>query len=291
MTRTFFAASAILALAACGSATTPTEPSSPMAVDAPASQPSATINGRVAGVGSAQTLNSSQGAGAGMTVSVEGTSISSGLNSMGQFALANVPAHAAVVLRFQGAGANAQLPVGTLSAGETFNLTVNVSGSTATIEGQTRGNGSEVEGRIEAIQPGTLVVAARTITVGASTTIRHGGTPMTFSDLVVGTRVHVKGTPSGTGATATTAASEIIVQNLNAHVPVNLQGTVSGLTGTAAAFELTVEGRTVKGTAATSFKGGKSPSFTELANGGKVHVKGTQQNGYVQAEEIILQGR
>lgn len=291
MTRTIFAASAILALAACGSATTPTQPAGPSTVEAPASQPSASINGRVTGIGSAQTLNSSHGAGAGMTVSVVGTSISSAVNSTGQFALANVPAHAAVVLRFEGAGANAQLPVGTLSAGETFNLTVTVSGSTATIEGQTRGNGSEIEGRIESIQPGTLVVAARTVTVGPSTTIRHGGTPMTFSQLVVGTRVHVKGTPSGTGATATTAATEIIVQNLNTKVPVNLQGTVSGLTGTASAFEFTVEGRTVKGTSATSFKGGKSPTFADLANGGKVHVKGTQQNGYVQAEEIILQGR
>lgn len=291
MTRTFFAASAILALAACGSATTPTGPSSPSATEAPASQPSATISGRVAGIGSAQTFNSSHGAGGGMTVSVAGTSVSSSVNSMGQFALANVPAHAAVVLRFEGAGANAQLPVGTLSAGETLSLTVTVSGSTATIEGQTRGNGSEVEGRIESIQPGTIVVAARTVTVGASTTIRHGGTPMTFSELTVGTRVHVKGTPSGTGATATTAATEIIVQNMNTDVPVNLQGTVSGLTGTAAAFEMTVQGRKVKGNASTSFKGGKSPSFADLANGGQVHVKGKQENGYVQAEDIVLQGK
>ena len=290
MTRTLFAASAILALAACGSATTPTEPSGPSAVES-LSQSSATISGRVAGIGSAQTFSSSSGAGAGMTVSVVGTSLSSSVNSMGQFALANVPAHAAVVLRFEGAGANAQLPVGTLAAGETLNLTVSVTGSTATIEGQTRGNGSEVEGRIEAIQSGTIVVAARTVTVGASTTIRHGGTAMTFTDLTVGMRVHVKGTPSGTGATATTAATEIIVQNMNTDLPVNLQGTVSGLTGTAAAFEMTVQGRTVKGDASTSFKGGKSPSFADLANGAQVHVKGKQANGYVKAEDITVQGK
>jgi hypothetical protein len=290
MTRTLFAVSAILALAACGGATSPTEPSAPAAVDAP-SQSSATISGRVAGIGSAQTSSGSHGAGAGMTVSVAGTSVSSSVNSMGQFALANVPAHAAVVLRFEGAGANAQLPVGSLAAGETLNLTVAVTGSTAAIEGQTRGNGSEVEGRIESIQPGTIVVAARTVTVGASTTIRHGGTPMTFSELTVGTRVHVKGTPSGTGATATTAATEIIVQNTNADVPVNLQGTVSGLSGTAASFEMTVQGRIVKGDASTSFKGGKSPSFAGLANGAQVHVKGKQENGYVRADDDILQGK
>jgi len=77
------------------------------------------------------------------------------------------------------------------------------------------------------------------------------------------------------------------VQNFNTSVPVNLEGTVSGLTGTAAAFQFTVDGRTVKGDATTEFKGGgKSPSFADLANGDDVHVKGTQREGFVQAERI-----
>lgn len=271
----------------------PTAPPQPSAAEnASPTQPTGSISGRVAGAGSGQTLISltSSGAGAGMTVTVIGTTISSAVNSAGQFTLANVPAHAAVVLRFEGAGANAQLPVGTLGAGETLTITVTVSGTSAAIDSQARGNGSEIEGRIESIQPGTLVVAARTVTVSAATTIRHGGTAVPFDALVVGTRVHVKGTPSGTGPTATTAATEIIVQNLNTKVPVNLQGTVSGLTGSAGAFEMTVQGRTVKGGASTKFKGGKSPSFQGLTNGRKVHVKGTQQNGFVQATDVILQG-
>ena len=42
------------------------------------------------------------------------------------------------------------------------------------------------------------------------------------------------------------------------------------------------------GRAVTEFKGGKSPSFSELANGDKVHVKGAQQNGFVAAESVTL---
>ncbi len=290
MMRTLIAASAILALAACGGSATPTGPSPSPASSTSPSQTSATISGKVAGATSAQLFNST-GAAAGITVTIVGTSLSSTVNGLGQFVLTNVPVGTAIVLRFEGAGASAQLPVGTLGAGETLTITVTVSGNTAAIDSQARGNGSEIEGRIESIQPGTLVVASRTVTVGPATTIRHGSTPVAFDALVVGMRVHVKGTPSGTGTSATTAATQILVQNMKTTGAVNLQGTVSGLTGTASAFEMTVQGRTVKGGTDTSFKGGKSPSFAGLTNGRKVHVKGTQQNGYVQASTVTLQGK
>jgi hypothetical protein len=80
------------------------------------------------------------------------------------------------------------------------------------------------------------------------------------------------------------------VQNVDTSGKVNLQGNVSGLTGTVSAFEFVVDGRTVKGSAATEFKGGRSPSFTGLTNGRQVHVQGSQQNGFVQADTVILQG-
>ena len=287
MMRTLIAASAILALAACGGSGTPTGPSpSPSSSTSP-SQTSATISGKVAGATSAQLFNST-GAAAGITVTIVGTSLSSTVNGLGQFVLTNVPVGTAIVLRFDGAGTSAQLPVGTLGAGETLTITVTVSGNTAAIDSQARGNGSEIEGRIESIQPGTLVVASRTVTVGPATTIRHGSTPVAFDALVVGMRVHVKGTPSGTGTSATTAATQILVQNMNTSTPIHLEGTVSGLTGTAGAFQFTLEGRAVKGTSSTEFKGGKSPSFASLANGGKAEVKGTLQDGFVLAQRINL---
>ena len=290
MKRSVFAAFAAVALAACGGSSNPTAPAPLPAGVAPAPQ-TAAIHGTVAGGTSTALFNTPSGAGAGMTISVQGTSIQATTNGLGQFTLANVPAGTTVVLHFTGAGANAKLPLGTLGAGETVTITVAVEGDQVAVQEKTQGNAKEIEGRIESIDGTTLRVRARTVMITPSTVIRRGETTMTPADLIVGQRVHVRGTVAGEGDTAVTTATEIKVQNLDTTVPVNLQGTVSGLTGTAAAFELVVQGRTVKGDAATEFKGGKSPSFDKLANGGRVHVKGTQQNGFVQATRITLQGQ
>lgn len=289
MKRLVLALTTTFAVAACGTAASPTSPSPAGSGPSP-SVTTAAIDGTVAGATSAALFNTSSSA-AGMTVTIEGTTISVTVNGAGQFVINNVPAGTPIVLRFNGAGANAQLLIGTLTAGQTTAITVVVNGNTAELQEKTQGSDKEIEGRIESIQGTTLKVAGRTVTIGSSTVIRHGDTTMTASQLAVGQRVHVKGTVTGTGATATTAATLIIVQNMNTSIGVNLEGNVSGLTGTAAAFEFIVDGRTVKGTAATAFKGGKSPSFAELANAGKVHVKGSQQNGFVQAETITLQGK
>lgn len=290
MTRTLFAAIAAVALAACGGSSSPTSPESMPAGAAPASQ-TAAIHGTVAGGTSGMLFSSTSGAVAGMTIRVQGTNIQATTNGLGQFTLSNVPAGTTVVLHFTGAGANAKLPLGTLGAGETVTIIVAVDGDEVQVQEKTQGNAKEIEGRIESIDGTTLKVRARTVMVTPSTVIRRGETTMTLTELAVGQRVHVRGTVAGEGEAAVTTATEIKVQNVDTTLPVNLQGTVSGLTGTAAAFEFVVQGRAVKGDAATAFKGGKSPSFDKLANGGKVHVQGTQQNGFVQASRITLQGR
>src|SRR5688500_14874098 len=278
-----------LAAGACGGSSSPTAPAA--AANTPTSPNTTTIHGTVAGAGSSAALfSTNNGAGAGMTVTVEGTTITTTVNGASQFTLTEVPA-GTVVLRFNGVGANAALTVQNLIAGLPTTITVIVNGVDATLEEKTTGSDKEIEGRIESITGSTLKVAGRTVTVGAATAIRHGDTTMTLSQLAAGQRVHVKGTVSGTGTTATTTATLIIVQNMNTSIPANLEGTVSDLTGTAAAFEFKIGSRVVRGTTATDFKGGKTPSFTELANGGKVHVKGAQQNGYVQAETVTLQGK
>ncbi len=275
--------------AACGGASNPTAPSQ-AATDATPGATTAAIHGTVAGATSAALFNTMNGGAAGMTVTVQGTTITTTVNGAGQFQLTSVPA-GTTVLVFNGVGANAQLNIGELLAGQTATITVIVNGVDATLEDKIQGSDREIEGRIDSIQGSTLKVAGRTVTVGASTVIRHGDTAMTLSQLAAGQRVHVKGTVTGTGTTATTAATLIIVQNMNTSIPVNLEGTVSDLTGTATAFEFKIGSRVVRGTAATEFKGGKSPSFAGLANGGKVHVKGAQQNGFVQAESVTLQGK
>ena len=289
MKRLTFASIVLLAAAACGGASTPTGPG-----PAETTQPGpsvAAIHGTVAGPVSASTFSTSNGAGAGLTVSIEGTNIQATVNGAGQFTLSNVPAGTPIVLRFNGVGANANISIGTLAAGQTVTITVVVDGDKAELQEKTQGNDREIEGRIESIQGSTVKVAGRTVTVGASTVIRHGDTAMTLAQLATGQRVHVKGTVTGTGATAATAATLIIVQNMNTSIPMNLQGNVSDLTGTASAFEFRIGSSLVKGTSATEFKGGKSPSFANLANGDKVHVKGVMQNGWVQAESVTLQGK
>ena len=247
------------------------------------------INGTVAGGSSASlysTNGTNNGAGAGMTVTVEGTNITATVNGAGQFVLSNVPA-GTIVLRFNGVGANAQLNLGSIPAGTTITINVIVNGSSAELQQKTVNGDTEIEGRIESITGSTLKVAGRTVLVTSSTIIRHGNTAMTLAQLAIGHRVHVKGNTTGSGTTATTTATTIIVQNLNTSIPVNLEGTVSGLAGTAASFTFTLDGRAVCGDSATEFKGeGNSASFASLANGDEVHVKGTLRESCVYAERI-----
>jgi len=286
MTRLFSALALTLAVTACGSASNPTGPA-PANTAAPTATTSV-ISGTVSGAASAAMFTTNNGAAAGMTVTVQGTNITATVNGAGQFQLTSVPA-GTVVLVFNGVGANAQLNLGSIPAGTTVTINVVVNGTSAELQQKTVNGDTEIEGRIESIAGSTLKVSGHTVLVTSSTVIRHGDTAMTLSQLEVGQRVHVKGNTSGTGATATTTATTILVQNFNTAVPVNLEGTVSGLTGTASAFQFTLAGRTVKGDATTEFKGGgRSPSFADLSNGDEVHVKGTLREGFVQAERINL---
>lgn len=81
------------------------------------------------------------------------------------------------------------------------------------------GTHQEIEGLVTAVDSGggTLTVADQqlgsvTVTVNASTVIRHGQTPMALSDIHVGWRVHVKATVQADGSSL---ASEVIVQDMN----------------------------------------------------------------------------
>jgi hypothetical protein len=70
---------------------------------------------------------------------------------------------------------------------------------------------------------------------------------------------------------------------------VQLQGTVSSLTGTASAFEFMIGTRRVTGSTVTEFKGGLAPSFARVIDGAKVHVSGAVQGAYVAAARITFQ--
>jgi hypothetical protein len=221
----------------------------------------------------------------GMTVSVVGTNVTAQVNAAGRFALLNVPPGNAD-LRFNAPGVLASISLLDLQAGQTIELTVTVSDTIATVESDRRSLGREeqVEGRVESLPPTTaalsLVVAGRTVTTDGSTTFYVGGAPAGFSSLEVGQRVHVKGQTNAGSLLART----IDIQNTNTTIGVNLNGTVSAFTGTAAAFQFQVDGRLVKGDALTEFYG--NSRFLDLVNGGRVEVKGLQRDGFVYAQRI-----
>jgi hypothetical protein len=64
----------------------------------------------------------------------------------------------------------------------------------------------------------------------------------------------------------------------------NVNGILSNFTGTSDAFEFMVNGQLVKGDAQTEFFG--NSHFSELANGQRVEVKGSQRVGFVYAVRI-----
>ena len=160
--------------AACGGKGSPTAPSGgagvPAAPGAPAPGPGATITGSVQG-SAASSLLSASGAAAltGVTVTVVGTSVTSGVDAAGRFTLMNVPP-GDVKLQLTGGGANAALTLGSVQASQTIDVVVIVSGSSASLDSEIRSGAGEaqLEGRVESLPPSmpalTFKAAGRSVT-------------------------------------------------------------------------------------------------------------------------------
>lgn len=265
-----------------GPLTTGTQPGAP-------SGASATITGTVQGASSAMTAASSGAALTGVTVSVVGSSISSLVDAGGRFILANVPA-GPVQLQLTGGGANAMVTLGTVAASQTVDVVVTVAGASASIDSAVRSGGGEaqLEGRVESLPPTTPALtfkaAGRAVRTDASTVFTDGGQARTFADLRIGMRIHAKGSLAGDTFTAT----RVELQNSNTAVPVNVNGTIDTVTGTAGAFQFKIGSRVIKGDALTVFfgDGDRPDSFASLAEGTRVEVKGEQRDGFVYAVRI-----
>jgi hypothetical protein len=104
----------------------------------------------------------------------------------------------------------------------------------------------------------------------------------------------VNGLVSGQAVTivVTVTGSQAVVvsdsRSPNAEIPIN--GTINGLTGSAAAFEFTIEGRLIRGDAATQFfgDGNRADSFTNLTNGGRVEAKTQARDGFFYAVRLHI---
>jgi hypothetical protein len=245
-----------------------------------------------AGIGSGAALTSPLGFAsatvppAPMAVQVVGTPISSPVGTGGGFTLDGVPP-GPVQLRFFGSGVDASVAISPVNPGDAISVLVAVVGATATIESESRNAGGtvECEGRIESLDSAalTLKVAGRMVTTSDRTAIRDGSLVRSFADLAVGQRVHVKGTL----APDAVAADLITIQNTNVSLPVNVNGIVERLTGTATAFEFYVGSRKVRGDDKTEFYGDSGLlGFSALKAGARVEVKGELRDDYVYAVRL-----
>jgi hypothetical protein len=252
------------------------------------------ITGSVQGASaSAMTAASNGVALTGVTVTVLGTGISSTVDAGGRFTLMNVPP-GTVQLQLTGGGANATVTISSIQASQTVDVVLAVAGSIASLESEVRtGTGeAELEGRVESLPPTqpalTFKAAGRTVKTDASTRFVDGSQSRTFADLRVGMRVHAKGSMVGDQFTATL----VELQNSNTSIPVEVNGVIDTLTGSAAAFSFKIGSRLVKGDANTTFfgDGDKSDTFTDLKEGSRVEVKGEQRDDFVYAVRIHING-
>lgn len=189
----------------CGRAGAPGEPTPPPGGESPAT-PGAVIRGAVtaSSSGSAAAAVNPLGTAAGLVVQVVGTGINAAVDASNQFLLQGVPA-GDQRLRFTGPNTDAQLTLPGIQVFETIDLSVIVSGTSATIASQQRSSGVQL--------------------------------------------------------------------------PIN--GVIQGFSGSPAAFQFTIDGRLIRGDAATEFFG--NTVFADIANGRRAEVKGAQRTDHVYA--------
>jgi hypothetical protein len=135
---------------------------------------------------------------------------------------------------------------------------------------------------------GAIDTVARTVVVNGTTVAVPDGTridggregAVTFTDLKVGWRVTIRASQSG----GVTTASEIVVEERGA-AHVEIDGRVSGLTGTCPSLTLVVGSSAVSTSATTMFEG---VSCAQLVNGTSVVVDGDRQHdGSINATRVF----
>lgn len=132
-------AACLLILASCsggGGGSSPTDPGAPGPPGGPSG--SAIISGQVASVSGSGVSGAASGAG--LTVRIQGTSLSTTTGGDGRFSLASVP-DGDRVLSFESAAQSAALPIGAIRPGERIEMTVQIRASTVTVVSMSRSPG------------------------------------------------------------------------------------------------------------------------------------------------------
>lgn len=228
---------------------------------------------------------------AGMTVTVEGTTITVAVDSLGRFELKGVPP-GDVRLRFTANGISATLTLTGVGDQQRIEITVTIAGTSVALNTHfrtTADNRIELEGRITAIDAvaRTIQVEGKTVTVTPDTMIRHGSMVVQFSDLKVGDRVHVKGTVAGTTITALIVEAQQMDGGPPQQGTVDVEGVVSALAGSCPTLTFKLGTTIVKTTAQTTFTTGPCSA---IIMGSQVETEGLKQaDGTVTALRVKLE--
>lgn len=304
----------LAATAACSKSNTsaslaPTAPSATTAAVAPgASISGMVVSGTSAAPALAGGVYSAMSAAGRVTITVNGTSISVTSDDNGNFVLTNVPA-GVVTLTISGPGFSSQVTLPSVNVNDQLRITVRLSGSSAELDDQEHESEGkvEIEGQIGSVSGlsssgGTILVGRlnTAVLVNASTSITMGNTPMKPNDLVVGARVHVRASQSGSTLTATT----VIVQQASTPGSSNsgsgnsgkgnggdddddeVEGVITDTPagGCPASNRFTVGTTKVTTNASTTFD---NTTCANLAKGDAVSVEGTKQtDGSILATEV-----
>ena len=224
--------------------------------------------------------------GTGLTVTVTGSGATATVGAGGTFLLSGVPS-GTVELHFSGPGTDARGSIDGVGEQDEVKVTVTINGSIARVdvsEHSKPDTKAELEGRIDSITAATRSFRMReaNVVVAPDAVIRRGDRTLTFSDLHVGDRVHVRGSRTGNDV----VASEVKLQNNEPEAQqVKVEGQVAGLLpGSCPARTFMVNGVKVVTDTATKFSDG---TCAQLANGIKVEVEGTRQaDGSVKAVKV-----
>ena len=282
---------------ACNSSNSPSMPDAaqPSPASPGSSTTGATISGLVSNGGSATGALMLMAAGgmSGVTVTVPGAGLTATTDGTGRFSLTGVPG-GQVTLQFTGA-ATGSMSLDDVAEHDTIQIEVHVQNGQIQDEQAQTGAQAQLEGKIVSVNGGghSFVIGQITVMVPSTATIRHGSQTLTFSDLIAGARVHVKGSLTGSTLTAT----RVEVQQSGGPGPgngngnggngnggsgnggnddndaneVELTGSVASLGGACPAVTFTTGGRSVATTSNTRF----DLACASIANGTKVEVKGT----------------
>jgi hypothetical protein len=229
----------------------------------------------------------------GVFVKVVGGAVSATADAAGRFQLNGIPA-GNVSLQMLGPGVSSTAAVGPVANQERLMVTVQMSGSSATVDVDERidaEDNAEVEGLIGSVDTSaqTFVVGSATVQVTSSTMIQSHGAMLTFSDLKAGERVEVEGMLQ---------SSVVMAQKIEVHdvmAPpssgvVEHKGTVASVTtGTSCgannlSFTLS-DGTLVTTTSTTAFNDG---SCASIAAGARVEVKGTLTGTTIAATRVTI---